>query len=291
MRILMTGATGFIGSNLLNTLLGSHEVGILIRPNSKVNSNATNHAATGYVYDGNLDSILDAFDSFKPDAVIHLASYYVFDHKPEEIDILLESNLKIGTYLLEAMKLKGVKYFINTGTSFEHFGKEEREVVNLYAATKQAFGNLCKYYCDAGYIKAVTIKLFDTYGENDPRKKLLSLLKENLKTKKELLLSPGEQIIDIVHINDVVNAFQMVLDKMPNYKESYLEFGLSNNQRCSLKDLVSLVEKVAGEKTNIKWGARPYRDREVMNPWKNFTPPPGWKPQITLEEGIRRFLA
>lgn len=287
----MTGATGFIGSNLLNALSGSNDVGIIIRPNSKVENKISNQASAQYVYDGNLDSILEAFDSFKPDAVIHLASYYVFDHKPEEIDILIESNLKVGMYLLESMKLKGVKYLINTGTSFEHFGKGESEVVNLYAATKQAFGNLCKYYCDAGYIKAVSIKLFDTYGEKDPRKKLLSLLKDNLRTKKELLLSPGEQMIDIVHVEDVIKAYQMVLEQLPTYEESYLEFGLSNNQRCSLKELVSLVEKIAGEKTNIKWGARPYRDREVMSPWKTFSPPPGWKPQITLEEGISRLLA
>lgn len=286
MRVLITGASGFIGSNLLTALSESNEVGVIIRPRSKLDCTTEK-----FVYDGSLDSILKTFDSFKPDAVIHLASYYVYDHKQEEVDRLIESNLKIGIYLLEAMRQNRVKYLINTGTSFEHFGEEESEVVNLYAATKQAFGNLCKYYCDAGHLKAVSIKLFDTYGEGDPRKKLLSLLKENLKTKDELLLSPGDQIIDIVHVRDVVRAFQIVLEQMENYSESYVEFGLSNNQRCTLKELVSLIEKIAGEKVNIKWGARPYRDREVMKPWSSFTAPPNWEPNISLEDGIKRYFA
>ncbi|WP_436517830.1 NAD-dependent epimerase/dehydratase family protein [Ekhidna sp. To15] len=291
MRILMTGATGFIGSNLLKAWSASHEIGIIVRPNSKVSDEVKNQAAKQFMYDGGFDSINKAFDSFRPEIVIHLASYYVYEHKSEELDTLIESNVKVGTYLLEAMKQNGVKYLINTGTSFEHFGEEDKAAVNLYAATKQAFGDLCKYYCDAGFIRAVTLKLFDSYGDGDERKKLLNLLKTNLQTQEELKLSPGEQVIDIVHVSDLISAYQVVLESMSTYKENYLEFGLSGEQRCTLKELVELIEQIAGKKTNIAWGARPYRDREVMRPWENFKPLPGWKPQVSLNEGIKRFLA
>lgn len=287
----MTGATGFIGSNLLKAWSASHEIGIIVRPNSKVSDEVKNQAAKQFMYDGGFDSINKAFDSFRPEIVIHLASYYVYEHKSEELDTLIESNVKVGTYLLEAMKQNGVKYLINTGTSFEHFGEEDKAAVNLYAATKQAFGDLCKYYCDAGFIRAVTLKLFDSYGDGDERKKLLNLLKTNLQTQEELKLSPGEQVIDIVHVSDLISAYQVVLESMSTYKENYLEFGLSGEQRCTLKELVELIEQIAGKKTNIAWGARPYRDREVMRPWENFKPLPGWKPQVSLNEGIKRFLA
>ncbi len=290
MRILITGATGFIGSNLSQELAKSHEVGIIVRSNSNVAKEVSACITEQYLYDGSFESINQSFRSFKPETVIHLASYYVYEHTPEEIDTLIESNLKVGAYLLEAMKLNGVKNLINTGTSFEHFGEDLDSAVNLYAATKQAFGNLCKFYCDAGHIRAVTLKLFDTYGENDQRKKLLYLLRENIKTQAELKLSPGEQIIDLVHIQDLINAYQIVLNNISGYEESYSEFGLSGQQRCSLKELVSLIEKISGGNVNINWGARPYRDREVMSPWESFTSLPGWQPQIALEQGIRRFL-
>ncbi|MEO9482445.1 MAG: NAD(P)-dependent oxidoreductase [Ekhidna sp.] len=291
MRILMTGATGFIGSNLLKAWSSTHEIGILVRPNSQITEEMASHAAEQFIYDGSFESVNKAFDSFNPEIVIHLASYYVYEHKPEELDTLVESNIKVGAYLLEAMKLHEVKYLINTGTSFEHFGEQEEHAVNLYAATKQAFGDLCKYYCHAGHIRAVTLKLFDTYGDGDERKKLLNLLKSNISTKEELKLSPGEQIIDILHVSDLIAAYQIVMDNISSYTDNYSEFGLSGQQRCSLKELVALIERIAGESTNIQWGARPYRDREVMTPWENFEPLPGWQPKISLEEGVQRFLA
>lgn len=290
MRILLTGATGFIGSNLLNAWSSSHEVGIITRPTSDLSNPVFSQAAEQYIYDGSFKSMLEAFEAFKPEVVVHLASYYVYDNKPEEVHTLIESNLKIGAYLLEAMKLSGVKHLINTGTSFEHYGEKEESVVNLYAATKQAFGNLCKYYCDAGYLNAVTLKLFDTYGDGDERKKLLNLLKDIIKTKAELLLSPGEQIIDILHVNDVLNAYDIALNNVTSQGDGYREYGLSSGERCSLKELVELIERIAGEELNIKWGARPYRDREVMTPWENFEQLPGWEPKISLEEGLRRFF-
>ncbi len=290
MRILITGATGFIGSNLLKAWSKTHELGIIVRPSSNISDEIASHSSEQFVYDGGFDSINNAFKSFEPEVVIHLASYYVYEHNQEEIDTLIESNIKVGTYLLEGMKANGVKYLINTGTSFEHFGADENAAVNLYAATKQAFGDLCKYYCDAGFIRAVTLKLFDSYGDGDERKKLLNLLKTNLQTQEELRLSAGEQIIDIVHVSDLISAYQVVLENISSYKENYQEFGLSGQQRCTLKELVELIEKIAEKKTNIKWGARPYRDREVMNPWESYEQLPGWKPKISLNEGIKRFL-
>ena len=290
MKILMTGATGFIGSRLLESLSQSHEVGIIVRPNSVVSDKTATQASGQFIYDGNLESMLQAFDSSKPEIVIHLASYYVYDHQQHEVDILLDSNLKVGMHLLEAMKQKEVKYLINTGTSFEHFGPEEESVVNLYAATKKAFGELCKYYSDAGIIRTVSLKLFDSYGEDDERKKLLNLLKDIIKNKNELLLSPGDQLIDIVHVSDLISAYQTVLQQIADYEENYLEFGLSGQQRCSLKELVKLIEEITGESLNIKWGARPHRDREVMVPWKNYRPLPGWEPKVSLEEGLKKFF-
>ena len=54
-------------------------------------------------------------------------------------------------------------------------------------------------------------------------------------------------------------------------------FGVSSNERMSLKELATLFEEATGNILNIKWGGRPYREREVMVPWENAEPVPGWR--------------
>lgn len=290
MKILVTGATGFIGSHLVESFLTDHEVAILKRPNSKVPEQFSQEGVVSYIYDGTYDSVKKAFLSFQPELVIHLASYYVYDHQEAEVDTLIQSNIQIGAYILEAMKQTGTRYLVNTGTSFEHFGDSKNDTVNLYAATKKAFGELCKYYCEAGFIKAITLKLFDTYGDRDPRKKLLGLLKESLESGQEILLSPGEQIIDILHISDVLDAYDIAINEVQSQSSPYSEYGLSGNERCTLKELVKQIEVIANGTLNIQWGARPYRDREVMTPWDSHSKLPGWAPKISLEVGLESFL-
>jgi nucleoside-diphosphate-sugar epimerase len=56
-----------------------------------------------------------------------------------------------------------------------------------------------------------------------------------------------------------------------------------------LREVVATLEQVAGRSLPIAWGARPYRDREVMEPWTGL-PVPGWQPEVTLEAGLRALL-
>jgi len=58
----------------------------------------------------------------------------------------------------------------------------------------------------------------------------------------------------------------------------------------SLRKLAEVFEKVTNKKLNIKWGARPYREREVMIPLENGEVVPNWKPKVSLEEGIKKLF-
>ena len=67
------------------------------------------------------------------------------------------------------MKEVGVKILVNTGTSWQHYENKDYSPVNLYAATKQSFEAILQYYVEVASLKAITLKLFETYGLDDPR--------------------------------------------------------------------------------------------------------------------------
>src|SRR4051812_1833664 len=90
---------------------------------------------------GSTERIVARLKACKPDVVFHLASLFVSDHRVQDVQNLVESNLLFGTQLLEAMAQAGVKRIINTGTSWQC-----PHPFNLYAATKQAFESILGYY-------------------------------------------------------------------------------------------------------------------------------------------------
>ena len=102
-------------------------------------------------------------------------------------------------------------------------------------------------------------------------------------------LSAGEQLIDPVYIDDVVEAFLLagrrLMSGTPVAKE---EYAVSSSRPVSLREFVAAYATVAGHKLDLRWGTRPYRTREVMVPWNAGAPLPGWQPKISLEQGMRR---
>jgi len=147
-----------------------------------------------------------------------------------------------------------------------------------------------KYYIEAEGIRAITLKLFDTYGETDKRPKLINLLNQFAAEQKELRMSPGDQLIDLVHVDDVTNAFIKAYEYLlRNEQVKYKIFGISSGYEISLKDLIRLFEDVTGEKLNIIWGGREYRKREVIKLWRGYEGLPNWKCKIKLKDGLLRY--
>jgi nucleoside-diphosphate-sugar epimerase len=203
----------------------------------------------------------------------------------------MRSNLEFGTQLLEALCQSKVKTFINTGTSWEHYQNETYNPVNLYAATKHAFEAIIQYYVNVHSFRVVTLKLFDTYGTNDTRPKLMRLLKKTLVGNTPLEMSEGEQLIDLVHIDDIVDAFLIAEKHLQNSRTAgHEQFAISSGNPISLRELVGAFSKISGKELPILFGKKPYRQREVMVPWNNGRKLPGWEPKISLEKGIQAFI-
>ena len=102
-------------------------------------------------------------------------------------------------------------------------------------------------------------------------------------------MSPGEQLIDLIYITDIIAGFTQLAELLASDTELAGEYVLTSGRQIPLKELANLFCEVSGRKLNIEWGGRPYRDREVMVPWKG-TPVPGWKTEVRVEEGIKLYL-
>lgn len=286
MNILITGATGFIGKHIVNKLYTQHNLFVLARKTSTIESIADKVIV---IYDEeDTVKLQEAISENQIDGVIHLASLYLYQHKPEEINELISSNITFGVRLLEAVVKSKVNWFINTGTLFQHYNNEDYNPVNLYAATKQAFEVMAKFYYETSTLNFVTLKLSDTYGPGDTRRKIFNLWKQCAETGEPLNMSPGEQIIDILYIDDVVDGYIKLIEQLIVDDSRELcgkSFSLPSAERMTLKELAKKFEEITNTTLNIKWGALPYRGREVMLPVLSERLN-NWEPNVYLEEGI-----
>lgn len=292
MKILVTGATGFIGQNLVTLLLKKDiEIFCLVRENSDCST--IHKEAKIITYDKEINSLLEVFEKEKFDGVIHLASLFLSEHKTNDISNLISSNIEFGTVILEACKKSEVKWFINTGTFWQNYENKDYNPVNLYAATKEAFENIAKYYTQTSNLIFTTIRLNDTFGPNDTRNKVFNLWAKIAKSGETLEMSAGEQIIDISHIEDVVLAYEILISHLSSKEALSFKdkvFAVKSQTRASLKELSKIFEKATNSKLNIIWGGREYREREVMQPWESGELVPSWSPKYTLEEAIKKTI-
>jgi nucleoside-diphosphate-sugar epimerase len=188
------------------------------------------------------------------------------------------------------MRTAGITKLINTGTSWQHYQNAAYSPVNLYAATKQAFEDILTYYAEACGFRAITLKLYDTYGPGDPRRKVVNLLLDSALSGETIEMSPGDQILDLVHVKDVCRAYHCAAGLLEEEGRGLSVYGIASEEKVTLKELVNLFNTVAPRRAKVIWGGRPYRAREVMVPWSMGASLPRWRAEVSLRDGLLQVV-
>ncbi|MBW3127595.1 NAD-dependent epimerase/dehydratase family protein [Hymenobacter profundi] len=297
MKILITGATGSIGKELVKSLcVREHEVAILARNPDKVYSVFSKENIQGIkVIDSSNDRWPTEVAGFTPEVVVHLAALLTSKDDLNIIPVLIESNITFGTQLLQSLKNVGLKVFINTGTFAEYFyGDGQYSPSYLYSATKTAFHNIIKYYQQISGFKVINVIPYTVYGQVDSQPKIIDIIYNSFYKEFPSDMSGGEQFLDFIHIEDVVLFYCLLIDQAKLVENNWEDYHLGTGQGSTLKRIASILSEKLEMPENINWGAIPYRNRDTMHsvaPIAKLVKHFNWIPTITIDEGINKFIS
>ncbi len=290
-NILITGATGFIGKHLVRRFSQDkrYRVIILVRENSnlKIIKDYKDKISI-YEYKSDYQSVENVFKNNKICYVFHLAAFSCYDHKSEDISDMIDSNIKLGTFILESMQKYQCQYFINTSTYWQNYQNNNYQPICLYAATKEAFEKIIDYYCLDKKFKAISLKLYDVYGYDDHRKKLLNTLLTR-SIEDSIDLTAGEQKLYMVFIDDVIDAYINAMNIIKISKKQHSVYGVYGKDKYSLKEIIRILQELSNKKFNINFGKIAYHKFQIMDP-VNVKKLPKWNAKISLKNGLKIIL-
>ena len=266
-KILLTGSSGFIGSELLNELSKKYKIYVTIRKKRK---NLNQNQNINEIFFKNYEQLNRKLKNVRVDVVIHCATHYVKYHNEKDIKKLAESNILFGNLILENLKKMKVKKFINFTTVWENYNGKKDNFYNLYSVYKKNFSNIMKYYKKIHHdIKFYNLIISDTFGDNDKRKKLINTLKTNYKKNKLTSIVSKRLSMNLLNVKDIINAIKIILKKKINSND----YVLKNNQDFSILEIVDRINKISVKKIKIKWQSskllkeKIYKYKKIKN-WK-----------------------
>jgi len=269
--VLLTGATGFIGSHLLEKLLEKKIKVVVLKRFSSDIWRIEKFLDKIKSYNIDKTGLEQAFKENKIDCIIHLATKYIKrDESAKDIEEMIDTNVRFPSLLCQLCLQYGVNYFINTGTFFEYkiqkkliSENDEKQAYNFYAASKLAFSEILRFYSQNHGLKVAEFRLFAPFGEKDNEKLIVFLIKSLLRGM-EIEFSGGEQRWNFTYVKDIVGAYLTALSnfgKISNYEE----FNVGYNKVYSIKEITKKIEKIAKDKKfRIVWGAKPYVSNEIF---------------------------
>lgn len=292
MNILITGATGYVGQHLIQHLdnKSMHCIYAVVR-NPYDNDSVKKFSKRIHIIDSR---DLPSLNYISIDLVVHLAAFLTSKDDMESVRNVLDSNILFGVDLLNSIKNHHNLSFINFGTFAEYrTGTKHPDFAYFYAAAKHAYRSFLQYYAEKGNWSYIHLIPYTIYGGTNKQKKIIDYISDSLGAKTPIAMSPGEQILDFIHISDVVDCISFMIDNKKNWMGQHGKvYHLGTGCGTSLRSIASMFEHISGKKCNIQWGGVPYREQDVM-----YAVAPiddlirlGWRPKVDITTGVCKII-
>ena len=302
-RVLVTGATGFIGSHLARRLCKEGvEVNVLIRKDSnkfRIKDIIRNLVS----WEGDLtdyQSVCSCIKNSKPQIIFHLATFRNVERDVKLIDFMIDTNIKGTVNLLRAIidEKVALECFINTGTCEEYgdisapFHEDRKEMpVSPYSASKVAATYFCQMIHKTMELPIVTLRPFLSYGSYQDADMMFipSLIKHCLEGK-DFPMTWGNQTREFNYVDDIVDAYVLAAECQNAVGEI---INIGNGIEYKIKDVAEKIAKVMGNPIQLLIGAKSERAGEAEHFFCSNDKARkllGWAPKITLDVGLMKTI-
>ncbi len=296
-RVLVTGASGFVGSVLVRRLLSDgHAVHALVRPGSErwrldgldvplVEVDLADGAA-----------VTDTVAAVRPEWIFHLAAHGAYASQ-KDLRQMVESNLLGTIYLVDACLESGFETLVNTGSSSEYgftdHAPSESEPPHPnsdYAVTKLSATLYCRATAEQRGARIPTLRLYSVYGPyEDPTRLVPALAVHGLAGALPPLVSP-DVARDFVFVEDVVDAYVAAASSKTG--EPGAIYNVGTGAQVTVAQAVETARNVLSIGAEPRWGTMPNRSWDTsvwISDARKIERELGWKATTGFEEGFRLF--
>jgi len=297
MKILITGATGFVGANLAHFFVKEKaDVHILLRHSSntwRIND-ILNRLNKHYCDLTDRENTKRVVSEIEPNIIIHLAIYGGY---PSQTNYSEMVNINyIGTInLLDACMEKGFDCFINTGSSSEYGIKEKAmkesdllEPIDIYGATKAAATLYCHALAKKYNLPIFILRLFSPYGYHEEPTRLIPYLIMSMLKNQEIKISSPYALRDFIFIEDAIEAFLLTIDKKDKVLPGTV-LNVGSGSDTKVIEVFKILKEIVDYRMDFTVEGFP-RDSDVLRIWRADTEKIqkilGWYPKYNLRVGL-----
>lgn len=276
--ILLTGATGYLGSRLLSKLLKAGYAVCIVKRESSSLKQLQEFKGNFNFYNNDKDSIERLFHENTVDLIIHMATAY--GRKGESMLEIKSTNFDFPLVVLKNAIEYKVKYFINTGTSLPY-------LTNQYSLFKNQFSECLEFF--SAQITTVNILLEHFYGPGDDDTKFITSIIHKMKTNvAKIPLTAGIQIRDFIFVEDVLDAYFMIIKNLNKFN-GYTNLPLGSGEGVTIREIVERIKKQSKSESDLQFGIVPMRENELMKSDADISilKALGWYPKYSLEKGLK----
>jgi UDP-glucose 4-epimerase len=302
-RVLVTGGAGFIGSHLVNKLLGrGYEVAVLDNFRSGKMENIRQHLKNdgfmlvkGDVRDKR--AVRDSMDGV--DAVVHLAALIDVEESVNNPFDTHDVNVGGTLNVLEEAVRKGIKRFVYASSTAVYGEgnplplKEDHPLkpISPYAASKASAEHYCRAFGSCYGLNSAILRYFNVYGPGQRRSSYSGVItrffQNALKGEPLIIYGDGEQTRDFIYVDDVVDATILALEKC-NLRETV---NACTGKPTTIKELAQIVGEVAGKEVQILHDEP--RNGDIRHNYGETAKAEeilGFKARTSLKEGLKQTL-